>query len=45
MIAQSCVGGTYAAVMVAAPGLTLNRSLALKTARALRTVEQRLSGD
>lgn len=42
MLAQSCVGGTYAAVLVTAPGLKLDQALARKTARALRTVEARL---
>jgi hypothetical protein len=42
MMAQSCVDGTYSAVLVTAPGLELDRSLARKTAQALRTVEKRL---
>jgi hypothetical protein len=43
MLAQSCVSGTYSAVLVTAPRLTLDRSLARKTARALRRVEHQLS--
>lgn len=43
MLAQSCVAGTYSAVMVTAPGLVLDRPLARKTAQALRTVEGRVS--
>lgn len=43
MVAQSCVEGTYSAVMVTAPGLELDRSLARKTAQALRTVEGRIA--
>ncbi len=42
MLAQNCAAGTYSAVMVAAPGLQLDRSLARKTVRALRQVERRL---
>jgi hypothetical protein len=43
MVAQSCVDGTYSAVMVTAPGLQMDRQLARKTARALRTVEERIA--
>lgn len=43
MMAQSCVEGTYSAVMVTAPGLELGRPLARKTAQALRTVEGRIA--
>jgi len=42
MLAQSCVDGTYAAVLVTAPGLKLDQSLARKTAGALRKVEDQL---
>ena len=43
MAAQSCVGGTYYAVLVAAPDLRLDESLLGRTAAALRTVERRLA--
>ncbi|MDQ4052082.1 MAG: hypothetical protein M3237_05200 [Actinomycetota bacterium] len=43
MMAHSCLEGTYSAVLVTAPGLALDRSLARKTAQALRAVEKRLS--
>lgn len=43
MVAQSCVGGTYSAVMVTAPGLVLDPALARKAAQALRTVEARIA--
>lgn len=43
MVAHSCVRGTYSAVLVTAPDLKFDRSLARKTAQALRTVEKRLN--
>ena len=43
MTAQSCVGGTYYAVLVTAPGLRLDDSLLNKMTAALRTVERRLA--
>lgn len=42
ILAQSCVDGTYSAVLVTAPGLKIDHSLARKTARALRAVEERV---
>jgi hypothetical protein len=42
LTAHSCTRGTYYAVLVAAPGLTLDDSLARKASAGLRRIEQQL---